>query len=769
MRRVNALNVAAAEWPTTRRTKLAVVSKGIILLNSHHSSYRLFQSMEEHSQTTKKTEAAHANANGNQKIKATFHLTDDDDEDNSKEDLLKPSEDEKPRLPPFLSPRNSEVEGDSDVHEDSDEQTPRRRNSAYRRVSKRTGAEGSESKGIASDRLPAYPTSISRKHSTQKMGPSRNSTRSSAPYHIPSPNSEPNAKSSNTGISIPNSSVSIGMSRFPHAKEFGESINVKIRELFMISAVVIVNILIIILANGFTDGITIAVPPSVVRYAGGVVIEIVLLISNILTIMAVDAGACIYISGLLTNTKKGYSMAACGFMHTMPMLRTWFTDQLSLSSPCRKMLHRVSFIWLILEAAKLLSPICATGISTELVYTLSTSTACLRYDAIDLMDRGYPTLESTLGVSELIFGSALGCMRSEGECGHDHSDFVVGPQLSGVVSSGDTIKAEGFTTDVASNCKCYNITSSLPTSRGLLKAGDGEEVLRIARNQRTPFLYHAKPRNRTANTFTSVHVLGNTNGCGGYSDSLVPVCLTNFSEFLNVEVLSTFQTDGTTASIALTKSEVLADMPIHTANVTDLMFALDTIMPPGSHHYFPSTVPGMASTVLYWMTYDLISINPSQMSKGMETTLSILIRAGMQRTFTMTGITCRRFVARDDVSKVFMKPWGYASLYATGVVQVIFSLIGLALGFSWVLHKHPITPALRALRDPSYFMTLLADSPFSINLAGTANAPSYVFWQALDMVVKIGESVDTLSEPIGHVRMEREKFVRPLSNEKAYY
>ncbi|KAI8854155.1 hypothetical protein BC829DRAFT_380431 [Chytridium lagenaria] len=703
------------------------------------------------------------------KIKHSSEMKDDDDVDKDVtrdpttvaflEQDMKDLEEIKPSMPsPDIEAgkvplRGTDTEDDDDDDEDdgsdaglSDEFRPgeekkrqvlERRSSALRRA--------------GSDRGPKHRVSLERKSTKTSV---REGSVGSVPYYYPSKRLDTDTKkdplTASMPGSIPNSSISIGLSRFPNAKELGESINVKVLELTKITLVVILNSMLIALAYGLKHGITMGLAPNFVRYAGGVFLEIILLIANILTIMAVDAGASIYMAGLLTNSKKGYSMAAFGFMHSSPFLRLSFTDQLSLSSPCRKFLHRAAYVWLLLEAAKLLSPLGATGVATDVVYSNAAPMTCIRLDSVDLADRGFPTLETSQGVSEFLFGSALGCMRSEMDCGVPRSVFVTGPQLNGAVNSGDTIEGAGYQADIASNCKCYNISSPLPAARGLLYSDEIPNIMSAARSFRTPFVYHGRVENITSNAYSGVFVLGNINGCGGYSDSLVSICSTTISNIANVE-------------------KTLKILQEQTVNVTDIMFALDAMMGPGSFTYLPSTVPGMLSPLLYWMSTDLLSVNPTYISAGMEASIAILLRAGMQRTFSMSGITCPRFIARDDMVKVLLKGWGYSTLYASSMVQLLFSFAALGFGSTWLWLKRPITPALRALKEPTYFMTLLADSPFSANLAGTANAPAYVFWQALDLIVKIGESVDTLSEPIGHLRMERAKFVRPLSNGKAYY
>ncbi|KAJ3098510.1 hypothetical protein HDU97_003966 [Phlyctochytrium planicorne] len=590
-----------------------------------------------------------------------------------------------------------------------------------------------------SDRLPRYPGSISRKVSMSAHTKLRrtNSDESDTFYNASSRAANQDSKRdisrySNQG-SRPGSSCSIGTSRFPHAKELGESLNFKLKELGLITLVILLNSALLVLAWALKDGVPVFVSPDAVRYAGGVVLEIVLLVTNIFTIMAMDSGGSIYIACLLTNTK------------------------------------RASIIWIILEAAKLFSPLSATGIALDIVYTDSDPTTCTKFLAADLTDRNYPTVESSMGVGEYIYGTALGCMRSEMDCGGPYSVFVNGPQLNGAVLSGDTIVGDGVQANIRANCKCYNVTSELPVARGLLIPGEGNAIFNFSRDSKFPFLYHGKRQNVSESSFTSVFVLGGTIACGGFSDAVASVCSVEFSELKDVVVRSTFLTDGTTASIALSKSESIGIADIQDLNPDDMIFAMDAMIPKGTANSLPATIPGMLSPLLYWTSTDLLSINPAYLSPGMETTISILLRAGIQRTFDSTGLQCPRFISRGDMTKVKMKGWGYATLFISAVIQLIFSFLALGLAMHWLWNKHPITPALRALRDPTYFMTLLADSPFCVNLVGTANAPPYVFWQSLDLIVKIGESVDTLSEPIGHIKMERAKLVRSLANGRLYY
>ncbi|KAJ3117728.1 hypothetical protein HDU96_005858 [Phlyctochytrium bullatum] len=562
----------------------------------------------------------------------------------------------------------------------------------------------------------------------------------------------------NSKTSLPNSSVSLGSTRHPHSRELGDSMSSKIKELIRVAVVAIINGLLIYLAWAMKNGIVVLLPPESVQFGGAVFFEIILLISNLITIHAVDMSSCIYFAQLFTTARKGYSMVTFGYMHTMPLLRIRFAEQLSLNSKCRKLLHRLSFVWLFLELTKLLSPLCATGVSTAKVFTLAPPAGCVSFQPDDISNHGYPTVESNSGVAEFIFGKALGCMRSQEDCDGGRSIFVMAPQLLGAVGRGDTIEGQGYQAKIYADCKCYDMEAGLAVQRGLLTEADVRTFLEQQKTQPMAMVYHGSRRlNVTYRQYTDVLVLGNLHACGGTSALRVPVCTVTIGDMESVLARATFDTDGTTASIALVNTQALYTMGTGYYNASSLSFAFDAVLPRSEAVFLPQTVPGMMPTTLYWMSSNLLTIHPALLSPGLETTVAMFLRGGIMKTFSTTGESCPRFVSRTDQVKVKLTHWGYATLYAVGALQLLFTLLALGCAVYYMPWQTPISPAQRALQDPTYFMTLLMDSPFTINLVGIANAPPYVFWQSLDIMVKIGESIDTLGDPVGHVKMERSK------------
>jgi hypothetical protein len=149
---------------------------------------------------------------------------------------------------------------------------------------------------------------------------------------------------------------SAGMSKYPNAREICETTATKMQGFLAILLVVFINSILVYFGNAMKVGVRVSISPKTVQYTGGVFVEIMLLLTNSLTIHAFDTAVAILLASRLTH-KEGYSMASCGFMHERHFKRLSFTNQLSLNSPCRKTLQRLSFLWILLEAVKITSPV----------------------------------------------------------------------------------------------------------------------------------------------------------------------------------------------------------------------------------------------------------------------------------------------------------------------------------------------------------------------------------------------------------------------------
>jgi len=76
---------------------------------------------------------------------------------------------------------------------------------------------------------------------------------------------------------------------------------------------------------------------------------------------------------------------------------------------------------------------------------------------------------------------------------------------------------------------------------------------------------------------------------------------------------------------------------------------------------------------------------------------------------------------------------------------------------------------VRAIKDSIFFTTLLCSTTIDNGFHELCNSPTHELWQALDVNVRIGETIQTMSEDVGHVTMDKPKLVTGLKNGKRYY
>lgn len=166
----------------------------------------------------------------------------------------------------------------------------------------------------------------------------------------------------------------------------------------------IINLLLLILQLKMKTGMVVPFSHSLVNVIGTVILELFFLLANIIALVALDCGASVYFGSLLSS-KKGYSLAVCGFYQSNPISKWSFCSDLSLNSKCRKNLARISVIWFIIEALKLLTPLAAIGLDKFDARGDQGTVNCLLYQQKNKpVDRHFPEASSgMLSVFYLIF------------------------------------------------------------------------------------------------------------------------------------------------------------------------------------------------------------------------------------------------------------------------------------------------------------------------------------------------------------------------------
>ncbi|TPX32471.1 hypothetical protein SmJEL517_g04483 [Synchytrium microbalum] len=460
------------------------------------------------------------------------------------------------------------------------------------------------------------------------------------------------------------------------AREISETLLMKVVEMKWGFAALVVNVILIIFVKELEASVWMPMSVSTLTALAAVIWEVVLLFANVLTLLALNDAAAAYF-GFRLCSKGGISFVVTGFLQVSTYKKFNFASNLSLNSTCRSLLAKISLIWISIEALKLLTPISATALRTKTNRIESGSVHCIVYEEV-----GAP---------------ALGVVRSEVTA--DYTTAVMSPQIIGAVNDGDGIVSSGFSTDVFTNCSCTPFANStgfevvgvpLSASSSLLSRwsavtspiGFGNVILH---NSSVVTIYSA---------FSGLPI------CGGNSTAFVPVCRTTFSNHSQAKVYTDYMTDGTTASIAQKTVEL---QNITGPAITDpwLVSALTTILNgPANTINLTPTIPSVLSPLLWWTSGDLISVDPSMIEAGLETTFTILLRAGMQRTYATSGQSCIVQVNDPQSSVLSMEPYG---VYVTMVflsVQLLFSILSLCCFCHWIWSEVPIFPGIRAMREP---------------------------------------------------------------------
>ena len=455
------------------------------------------------------------------------------------------------------------------------------------------------------------------------------------------------------------------------AREISETFSMKLRDMKWCFMSLITNVALLVAVRFMAadDGIPIVANKQTIDVLEGIILVILLLVTNIFAIKAMDSGLSAFFGYQFAT--KGRSMSVIGFSQTSALFKMSYANDLSLNSSVRKILNRLAYVWAISECVKILAPIGASGLySSELRIDNDTPINCVLYQQIGVpVDRKFPTIEVELGFAELIFGKSIGRLRSEEAV--DVTTAIVGPQLTGVVMDGDTIVGDGFELKIFTHCEC----SANETAASLVEVGlpasvaDAFSTATINADRRNYYMTMHIELNDTA--VIIYNSLLNTPLCGGLDILSVPICKTDFYDHKSATILVEYMTDGTTASIA--QKTAYTRTINGDADITWAYAALQNMFGTGvTTHTIPSQVPGMMTPLFWWTTPDLMAMDPALLEAGLETMFTMIFRAGVQRTYNTHGASCIRNVVDTQKTVLKMKADGAGVASAALIIQVWF-------------------------------------------------------------------------------------------------
>ncbi|KAJ3317763.1 hypothetical protein HDV06_001246 [Boothiomyces sp. JEL0866] len=480
-----------------------------------------------------------------------------------------------------------------------------------------------------------------------------------------------------------------------------------------------------------------------------------------------DAAAALI--GYFITKRRGFSLAACGFVHASHFEKITFAGRLGYKSPSRKFLSRFSTIWIIQVVCAIVPIFAAASLSYQDYRYVSGTLTCETFiDSGYAIDRGYPKLDTAMGVAELLFGASIGTMRSENNV--NVTTHVIAPQLVDAASDTTIIQGSGFTTSITSSCHC--LTSF--DSETLINEGFTSNVA----NQ----ISNAAPGNQTfkpgfinniqmsTNNVTVSTILTGTTVCSSTNDHILlyPLCTTTLYDHKNALISINFKTDGTSASIAPVNVHVLETY--NPANSTLLYLSLVNILEgETSYHYLPQTISGAQNPLLWWATTNMVSVDPAIIEPGIETMISIILRSGVFRTFNSEGSACQQSVLNTDYVIIHISDLGYGFGMTFVIIEYFVLLMCLLSFIPWLAASKPIGPGVRIASDRTYF-TVMVNSTAVQSLGIVPLMETDIMWNKFDIIVRVGESKQTKDdEELGKIALDLPKLVSHFTWGKSYY
>jgi hypothetical protein len=507
---------------------------------------------------------------------------------------------------------------------------------------------------------------------------------------------------------------------------------------------------------------------STFQESAPVFFEVWMHMTHLLTDHALSDSLAAYF-GYLLASKKGYSIVVCGFVQSSVFDKITFGSKLSFRSIARKPLTRLGVLVAIHTSLLLMTMFAPTQISTNTFRIDSGTLSCLEFEQdLDPFDRGWPTVEVEMGGAEYVFGTSLGHLRSQEPV--PKTQFVIGPQLLASAQDGSTIFGKGFVETIFTTCECAGTSS--PSH--LVRAGARADIAAsLSANVRTltgttGLANSLRLLNDSAIEITSV--LTGTSVCGGRnaSDPPIPVCKTMFTDIHHAIVEVTYMTDGTPASIA-TKAVRIREIG-QPANMTWMYFGLVSMLGTDSALRLPPTFPGAVNPLLWWTTPNMQVVSAPLLEAGIETTFSMISKGAIQRVFGSSGQTCSQSIFSPTSVLLKITPAGYYAGLVFCIGQLLVNFIALLGFFPWMLSKAPISPAVRLVKDHTYFTVMVSKQETSHLVSSIKpNCDKDYIWPRMDNILRIGEKLSTREDPDqGDITLDRPKFVAPLVNGKVY-
>jgi hypothetical protein len=148
----------------------------------------------------------------------------------------------------------------------------------------------------------------------------------------------------------------------------------------------------------------------------------------------------------------------------------------------------------------------------------------------------------------------------------------------------------------------------------------------------------------------------------------------------------------------------------------------------------------------------------------------MMLKVGITRTYSVQGASCVQNLEDSFKTTLNITETGFTLGIAFVIFELFLAFVSILGCVPWFLHKDPVLPAIRLVSDQTYFNVMLCKNSTGnlLRIIG-ATADKTDIWPKLDIEVRVGENIQTVSDPdSGEIIVDRPKLVTSLSWSKCY-
>ena len=106
------------------------------------------------------------------------------------------------------------------------------------------------------------------------------------------------------------------------------------------------------------------------------------------------------------------------------------------------------------------------------------------------------------------------------------------------------------------------------------------------------------------------------------------------------------------------------------------------------------------------MTENMQAVSSGLLETGMETLTALILRASIQRSYTVSGSTCVQTISDPASVTIKLSNFGFSLGLIWVIIQFLVVILGFMMYIPWMISEFPMLPAIQIANDNLLFSFL---------------------------------------------------------------